>query len=555
MMKSFARLLLLPLAGAGLSACDFGAPVHDPADAISEARLHEHIRILASDEFEGRAPATPGGEKTVAYLEAQFAAMGLEPGNGDSFRQTVPMIAVTLESPASLRLEAGDWQRELAYGDEVMLWSPWQTDEEIRLEDSELVFVGYGTVAPEYGWNDYEGIDVEGKTVVMLVNDPGYATGDSAMFNGRAMTYYGRWTYKFEEAARQGAAGAILIHEDGAAGYGWEVVSGSWSGTQFDLESDDGNLGRAAVESWVPLGVARDLFDAAGLDLETMMDAAASPEFAPVAMDVRASASLANRFESSSDHNVIAKLPGRERPDEYVIYMAHWDHLGKDPELDNPVYNGAVDNATGTAAVLEIARAFAEMEQVPERSIVFLLVTAEEQGLLGSRYYAENPVFSLANTVAGINLDSMNFYGPTHDVTVVGYGNSELDDWLRRAAMAQDRELRPEPTPERGYFYRSDHFSFAREGVPALYPNPGIDHVERGEVYGRAQLDAYLAERYHRPQDEYDPDWDLSGLALDSRLLLHLGLDLASSEAFPNWREGNEFRAARDEMRRAAEIE
>jgi Zn-dependent M28 family amino/carboxypeptidase len=524
-------------------------PDADPESGISESRLHAHIATLASDGFQGRAPATEGGDKTVRYLTEQFQGMLLSPGNQGSYTQDVSMVSISLETEPALEIRGQDFVRTLDYGDEAMIWSPLQ-QEQIELSESELLFVGYGANAPEYDWDDYRGLDLEGKTVVMLINDPGFATGEETLFNGRAMTYYGRWTYKFEEAARQGAAGAIIIHEDDAAGYGWEVVSGSWSGPQMalDSESDDRQL---TLEGWITTQVAEELFQQAGYSLSEMKEAALSPDFEPVSLALNASTELENRFERSRSQNVIAHVPGRSKPEEYIIYTAHWDHLGVDPNDSSVIYNGAVDNATGTAAVLEIARVVSEMERAPERSMVFLLVTAEEQGLLGSRYYAENPIFPLEKTVAGINLDSMNSFGATRDITVVGYGNSELDDYLAQAAETQNRTLRPEPHPERGYFYRSDHFSLARHGVPVLYPNSGVEHIEHGEAFAREWMSDYQENRYHRPADEYDPDWDLSGLVADTRLVLRTGLLLANSGDWPNWREGNEFREIRDESRQA----
>ncbi|MDQ2070861.1 M28 family metallopeptidase [Natronospira bacteriovora] len=545
------RLLMITPAAAGMIlivACG-DTSRSAPEQLISEDKLHEHIAVLASDGFQGRAPATEGGRKTVAYLSEQLQALLLAPGNEGRYTQTVDMVSVRLGQEPELSLSGDGFSQTLRYGDEMMIWSPLQ-ESDIEVSDSELVFVGYGSVAPEYDWDDYAGLDLEGKTVVMLVNDPGFASGDDALFNGRAMTYYGRWTYKFEEAARQGARGALIIHEDEAAGYGWEVVSGSWSGPQLALDHD-GDDPQLALEGWLSLSAAEALFEASGHDLDALREAARQPGFEAVALDARARTRLENRFERSRSDNVIAYLPGSKRPDEAIIFTAHWDHLGVDEEDDSLIYNGAVDNASGTAAVLELARVFSEMDTAPERSIVFLLVTAEEQGLLGSRFYGENPVFPLSKTVAGINLDSMNVFGPTRDVTVVGYGNSALDEHLRRAAKAQGRHLRPEPHPERGYFYRSDHFSLARHGVPVLYPNPGIDHVERGVEFGEAWMADYQQNRYHRPADEYDPAWDLSGLALDTALVMRVALALANSKDWPNWQQDNEFRAIRDESRRA----
>ncbi|MCP1728456.1 Zn-dependent M28 family amino/carboxypeptidase [Natronospira proteinivora] len=544
--------LLIMAALSVISACQ-SQEAGPETPIISEEALHEHIRILSSDDFQGRAPGTEGGQNTVAYLTRELEGLLLSPGNQGRYTQTVPMVETTLTQQPRLdiRLDQAAEEKSLEYGQDMMAWSPRQ-EETVRLEDSDLIFVGYGIVAPEYDWNDYEDMDVTGKTVVMLVNDPGFATGDEALFDGNTMTYYGRWTYKFEEAARQGAEGALLIHEDDAAGYGWSVVSGSWSGPQLYLAQED-DQPTLKMEGWISQGSAESLFNAQGLDLDTMKAASLEPEFAGHSLDGWASIELNNRFQHSESENVIAYLPGEKRPEETIIYTAHWDHLGVDPDDEDVIYNGAVDNASGSAAVLELARAFSEMEQAPDRSIVFLWVTAEEQGLLGSRYYAENPVFPLESTVAGINLDSMNFYGPTRDVTVVGYGNSELDQWLAATAEEQDRHLRPEPHPERGYFFRSDHFNLARKGVPVLYPNPGIDHVEGGEEYGRARQADYQENRYHQPADEYDPDWDLSGLAQDTRLLWRVGYELANSETFPNWAEDNEFRRIRDESRRNAD--
>ncbi|MGH7541799.1 MAG: M28 family metallopeptidase, partial [Gemmatimonadota bacterium] len=449
---------------------------------------------------------------------------------------------------ATLRFAGPSGTLELAYGPEFMAWTKRVIDR-AELAESEVVFVGYGIVAPEYDWNDYEGLDVAGKTVVMLVNDPGYATGDSALFNGRSMTYYGRWTYKYEEAARQGAAGALVIHETGPAGYPWEVVRGSWSGPQFGLVADDANLSRVAVEGWITADAARRVFERADLDYETAKQQAATRDFEPVALEQRASITLRNGVERSMSNNVIARLPGAERPDEHVVYMAHWDHLGMDPSLEgDSIYNGALDNATGTAGLIEIAEAFQALDEPPARSVLFLAVAAEEQGLLGSAWYAQHPVVPLVETVAVINMDGLNVWGPMRDITVVGWGNSELDGLLETAAAERERVVRPDPEPEKGFFYRSDHFNFAKHGVPALYTDAGIDHVEHGEAWGRAQREAYTAERYHKPSDEYDESWDLSGAVDDLRLLFRVGHRLAASDAWPNWHEGSEFRAIRDSM-------
>lgn len=532
-----------------VAACDSSGQRPPEAERISEPVLHDHIATLASDDFEGRAAGTEGGRKTVDYLVRAFQGMDLAPGNEGRYTQTVPLVESRLQSPGPVTLRVDGNERSLAYGEAIQYWSPGQ-EETVTIDDSELVFVGYGTVAPEYDWNDYEGVDVSGKTVVMLVNDPGFATGDPALFDGRAMTRYGRWTYKYAEAARQGARGAILIHETDAAGYGWDVVSGSWSGPQYRLDKDGETEAGLAMASWMSRDAAAELFTAAGTDLVAAKESALADDFRARSLPASVSVTMRQTFESSRSDNVLAYVPGRSRPDEVIIYLAHWDHLGRAEEED-VVHNGAVDNATGTAAVLSIAEAFAAMDPAPERSVMFLLTTAEEQGLLGSEYYAANPVFPLAETVAAINMDSMNFFGATRDLTVVGKGRSELEAYLSRTAEAAGRELRPEDHPERGSFFRSDHFSLASVGVPALYPKPGTDHLERGEDYGQAQLQAYQENRYHQPADEYDPDWDLSGLVADARLLFHVGWLLSATETFPEWLPESEFRSIREESRSA----
>ncbi|WP_423930717.1 M28 family metallopeptidase [Candidatus Palauibacter sp.] len=526
-----------------------------PADAlqgIDDAGLREHIAVLASDEFEGRAPVSRGEELTIAYLAEAFGAAGLEPGSDGEWLQPVPLVSITADPAMRLAISGDDGEAALAYGTEMMAWTKRVIDRS-GLADSELVFVGYGIVAPEYGWDDYAEVDVTGKTVVMLVNDPGYATGDPALFNGRAMTYYGRWTYKFEEAGRQGAVGALIIHHTDAAGYPWEVVASSWSGPQFGLVAEDANLSRPAVEGWLTLDAAAALFERAGLDLATLGVRAAREDFEAMSLGLAASLEIRNTIERSTSHNVVGRLTGTDRPGEAVVYMAHWDHLGKDETLEgDEIYNGALDNATGVAGLIEIAAAFGGLERPPARTVLFLAVTAEEQGLLGSDHYGEYPVHPLDRTVAAINMDGLNTVGPMNDITVVGLGNSDLDDYLEAVVSAAGRVIRADPEPEKGFFYRSDHFNFAKRGVPALYTDSGIDHVERGETYGRRMREAYTAERYHKPTDEYDPSWDLDGAVDDLRLLFDVGYSLAQGAEWPNWRDGNEFRAARDQMMEGA---
>ncbi|MCH7474639.1 MAG: M28 family peptidase [Gemmatimonadetes bacterium] len=513
---------------------------------IDEEGLREHIQTLASDEFEGRAPSSHGEELTIRYLADAFQQMGLQPGNGDSYFQDVPLVETVVPNNPALTIRGRGATTELAFGTEFVGWTKRVVDR-ARLANSPLVFVGYGVVAPEYDWNDYEGVNVRGSTVVILVNDPGFATQDEALFNGNAMTYYGRWTYKYEEAARQGAAGVIIIHETEPAGYPWEVVESSWTGPQFDLVAEDNNMSRVAVEGWITHDAAHEVFEQAGMDFDELKAQAASREFQAVPMGLRASTSLTNEVTRSTSRNVLAVLRGTDRADEYIVYMAHWDHLGKNAAIEGDgIYNGAFDNATGVAGLLELAQAFASLEQRPARSILFLAVTAEEKGLLGSAYYAANPVYPRNKTVAAINMDGLNTDGPTNDITVIGYGASELDDYLEEAAAAQGRVIRADPEPEKGFYYRSDHFSFAKQGIPALYTDAGIDHVEHGEQWTLARRDEYTAKRYHKPTDEYDPEWDLSGAVNDLRILFDIGFRLSNETTFPNWRVGNEFRARRE---------
>ncbi len=532
------------------TACGERAAAPDAVPApINAENLDRRIRVLAADSMEGRAPASDGEERTVAYLEREFRSIGLEPANGDRYTQEVPLVSLTTDPAAARFTVRGDGgTSRFTYGPEYMAWTT-RVVESVAVDHSDMVFVGYGIVAPEYDWNDYEGLDVAGKTVVMLVNDPGFATQDPDLFTGEAMTYYGRWTYKYEEAARQGAAAAIIVHETDPASYPWAVVRNSWTGEQFDLVRSDGNMSRVPVEGWVTLETARVLFERARLDFETVKQEAATREFRPRPMRLQASFSLRNTIRHSTSRNVVGMLRGSERPDEYVIVMAHWDHLGVDPSLEgDAIYNGAQDNATGTAGLLVLAQAFAAAEPALERSFVFLAVTAEEQGLLGSAHYVENPLVPLDRTVAAINMDVMNVYGPMRDITVIGLGQSELDEYVAAAAEGQERRIRPDPNPSAGSYYRSDHFNFAKVGIPALYPDIGVDHVERGEVWTREQMDRFEAERYHKPSDEYEPEWDLRGAVQDLVLIYRVGHRLATERTWPNWKEGSEFKATRDAM-------
>ena len=512
------------------------------APAISAEEYARHIGALSADEFEGRKPGTAGERKTVEYLVAEFKKLGLEPGNGDSFLQQVPIVEITAGSDARLQLGSA----ELKYMQDMVIWTK-RLVPEISVADSPLVFVGHGVVAPELGWNDYAGVDMRGKTAVILINDPGFATNDANLFRGRAMTYYGRWTYKFEEAMRQGAAGALIIHDDVPAAYPWDTVQNSWSGPQLDTVAADGNASRAAIEGWITRSAGDALLRQNGLSYEQMLQAASRPGFKPIELAQRASGSLRNAIRRSSSPNVIARLPGSKHPDEYVFYMAHWDHLGRAfGRSGDTIFNGALDNATGTAGLLTIAKAYSEMRQRPERSIVFLAVTLEESGLLGSAYYVANPVYPLNRTVAAFNMDAITWGGPTKDVTVVGYGASELEDYLVRAARRQDRVVMPEPTPENGFFFRSDHFNFAKVGVPALYIKLGVEDREKGAEWAKARNAEFTLKDYHKPSDEFRPGTDLRGGLEDVTLLYDIGRTLANERRFPQWYPQSEFRAARD---------
>ncbi len=519
----------------------------NPVTDIS--RMMSNITELSSDAFGGREPMSEGERLSLEFIESRFRDMGLEPLFGDSYLQPVELISIEAD-PATVRMtfHMNGQDRFVRYEDEMVAGTV-RVVPESRVESSDIVFVGYGIVAPEYGWNDYADVDVEGKTVLILVNDPGFATQDPALFKGNAMTYYGRWTYKYEEAARQGAAAALIIHDTEPAAYGWEVVRNSWTGPQFHLHHDDDNMNRASIESWVQKNIAEELIEAAGLELAKLEKQALSPEFKAIELGSTMDASVQNQVFRSQSYNVGALLPGSQRPDEVFIYTAHWDHIGIDntvAEDEDGIYNGAVDNASGIAALLELAYSFSALPRAPGRSVAFLAVTAEESGLLGSANYANDPAFPMNATVGGINMDSMHVYGPTNDVVVVGYGSSELEDILEDKAASQGRIVKPEEHPERGGYYRSDHFNFAKKGVPMLYAEAGSDHAELGPEYIKAKSAEYLKYRYHTALDEIDGDWDLRGLAQDIELYFHIGIEVADSDDWPEWYEGNEFRSIRE---------
>ncbi len=521
--------------------------------AITAADFLAHVTTLASDEFGGRAPGTEGETLTTEYIRDYFQSIGLKPGNDGSWYQSVPMLE-TEATPANARLSIKGKDSEWAFGSQwVATTQPGQT--QITVDGSELVYVGYGVNAPEEDWNDYAGLDVKGKTVVMLINDPGFHVDDPNLFGGKRMTYYGRWTYKYEEAARQGAAAAILIHDDAGAGYGWEVVEKGWSGPQYDLPTSEAPEPRLPLQGWITGATAQDLFARSGLSLEAMRMAASKRGFKAVPLPATLSVSMQATSKQATSNNVLGLLPGSEHPDEAVIYMGHWDHLGTDTDAEGKVkiFNGAIDNASGVAGIMEIAKVFAHSAQPPRRSVLFMAVTLEESGLLGSKYYVAHPTFPLRNIVGVINIDAMTIVGKTRDIVVTGYGASELEDVLRPIAERQGRVLHAEAAVEKGFYFRSDHFNFAKAGVPALYASSGLDHVEKGEDYGLAIAAEYLANRYHQPGDVVNPDWDLSGVVQDLEALYGVGQELANSDAWPNWYPGSPFRALRDAQRAPAQ--
>jgi Zn-dependent M28 family amino/carboxypeptidase len=524
----------------------------DAVPAISLATLTTATQILSSDDYEGRAPTTRGEDKAVVFIADRFRKAGLQPGNDGSWYQDVPMVETTA-APGALTVSGGRAPLTFAYRTDFVA-NTYQVQPRIDLRDSEMVFVGFGINAPERGWNDYEGVDVRGKTVVILVNDPDWEKpGLEGTFNGRAMTYYGRWTYKYEEAARQGAAAALIVHETEPASYGWNVVQSSWTGAQYNLDDPAGHMDQSKVIGWITHDAAHKLFDNDGQDLHALVAAAKRPGFRAVPLRSRASISLRNEIKRQSSRNVIGILPGAKRPNEYVIYTAHWDHLGRcdaDPTGDD-ICNGAVDNASGTAGLIALAEAHAKRGN-PERSIVFLAVTGEESGLLGSKYYAEHPVYPAARTAGGINMDSLSLAGDARDMVEIGGGKSQLSAFLQSAADAEQLVLKKEPNPQAGYYYRSDHFSLAKVGVPMLYPKLGEDLVVGGPAAGAAAAAAYRANRYHQPSDEYDPAWDWTGALHELRIFYRIGRALADSADWPNWNEGDEFRAVRDRSRAGA---
>ncbi|MGQ0558371.1 MAG: M28 family metallopeptidase [Sphingosinicella sp.] len=519
------------------------------APDISLATLQGLTQQLSSDAFEGRAPGTQSEVQTVALIARAFERAGLQPGNGGSWYQEVPLVEITAQGNPQLVIAGPRHSAPLNYRTDFVA-ATYRVQPRVEFQNSDIVFVGYGINAPERGWNDYEGVDVRGKTVIILVNDPDWsATSLEGPFNGRAMTYYGRWTYKYEEAARQGAAAALIVHDTAPASYGWNVVENSWTGPQLYMQTANGGADQTVANGWLTNEAARRLLTAAGQDFDALTRAAQQRGFRAVPLALRASLRLDNAIRSAQSRNVIGILPGRERPDEYVLHTAHWDHLGICREQgEDRICNGAIDNATGTAALVALAEAHARAGPA-DRTLVFMAVTAEESGLLGSAYYVANPVFPLARTAGGINIDSLTMHGDARDFYAVGAGKSELDAYLQRAVTAEGLVLTSEPSPQAGYYYRSDQFSFAKHGLPMVYAKLGPDLINGGRAAGDAWQAAYRANRYHAPEDEYDPAWDWRGAMHELRIFYRIGRALAETGDWPNWNQGDEFRAVRDRSR------
>ncbi len=541
-------LVFLSLSVMAISCTTSGSGGEDAAAiTVDSTDIDYYISELASDEFMGRMPFTEGETKTVNFLKTEMEKMGLEPGNGDSYFQDVPLVEITGTPGPTMTAKGPAGSLTLNIGDDYVIHTQ-REQAEINLNDSELVFCGYGIVAPEYGWNDYEGIDMKGKTAVVLVNDPGFESGDSTFFKGNTMTYYGRWTYKYEEAARQGAEGILIVHQTAPAGYPWFVVENGFMGAALNLQTEDGNAGLAAIQGWVTLSAAVELFKASGITDKKFFEIAGEPGFKPIPLGVTVNTSLTNTFKKDLSKNVVGMITGSEEPDEYIIYSAHWDHFGIGTAVDgDSIYNGALDNASGTAAALSIAKTMCKMTTKPKRSVVFIFVTAEEQGLLGSAHYAANPIFPPEKTVANLNMDGMNINGKMKDLTITGFGQSEMDDLAGQEAAKQGRYLLPNQEPEKGYFFRSDHFNFAKIGIPALFASGGYDHWEKGKEYAMEKQNDFTSNRYHRPSDEYTPElFEMSGMLQDTELYLNIGLRLANdTDLDPQWKDGSEFKDKR----------
>ncbi|HEX2629099.1 MAG TPA: M28 family metallopeptidase [Chitinophagaceae bacterium] len=543
-------LLITIMSATALVSCggdDNSINREDGIMALSADSLEKNISVLASDEFMGRKPFSEGETKTIQFLEQKFKEAGLEPGNGNSYLQEVPMVRITTEAAPTMEVKYSKGKETFKGFDDYVIWTD-RTDSIEKLEASELVFAGYGVVAPEYNWNDYEGLDVKGKVVLVLVNDPGFNAGDTTLFKGKTMTYYGRWTYKFEEAARQGARGCLIIHNTTAASYPFTVVQNNWNGSRLRLDNRGKTEQLCDVIGWVSEDAAHRLLAMAGKD-PSLLATADKKGFKGEPLGVQLTTSMKVSTTYNKSHNVIGKITGSKHPDEYIIYTAHWDHLGigKPDETGDSIYNGALDNASATAGLVELARGFKSMKTKPERTIVFLSVTAEEQGLWGSAYYAQNPIYPTAKTLANINMDGLNYYGKTKDLIVVGRGQNDLEDYLKEEAEQSGREITFETKPEAGSYYRSDHFNFAKVGVPALYTSNGVEVIDKDSSYGKKIRDTYTAEHYHRPSDEYDAaTWVLDGAIADLKLLFQVGKRLAFTSKWPEWKQDSEFKIVRE---------
>jgi len=512
--------------------------------AINDSSLTHYLSVIAADSLEGRKPFTNGETKTINYLKTEFEKLGLEPGNGDSYFQEVPMVEIKSVPEDQMLVKGKSGSLSLNYLTDFVAGSR-RLQDQVSIANSPLVFAGFGIVAPEYGWNDYEGLDVKGKTVVVMINDPGFS--DSTLFKGKNMTYYGRWTYKFEEASRQGAAGVLIIHDTEPAAYPWSVVRSGWSKSKLNLQSADNGMNRTVIEGWISLDKAKSLFKLAGKS-DDLMAVANRKGFKAVDLGLTTSFTVKNKIKKSVSYNVLAKVPGGKHQDEAIIYSAHWDHLGVGEKVKgDSIYNGAVDNATGVASLLELATAFKKLPNKPGRSILFISYTAEEQGLLGSEYYAKHPVFPLAKTLANINMDMMGIAGKTKDIVVYGFGQSELEDYAAASAKKQGRVVVPDPVPSSGLYYRSDHFNLAKVGVPSLFTGSGVDNIKNGREWGLKQVADFTKFRYHSPQDNFDAKtWDLSGIVEDVRLVFDLGYRLSNEDTYPKWKTGSEFKAIRE---------
>lgn len=524
----------------------FGCSKQKEAPTLSEKNFEQHIATLASDDFQGRLPFTEGEKKTISYIEKEFKAAGLEAGNGTSYLQEVPMVEITPTADPEMIIRKGKKETLIKGSEGFVLWTE-RTDSVIQFTNDEIVFAGFGAVAPEYNWNDYAGLDVKGKIVLVLVNDPGFGGNDTTFFKGNTMTYYGRWTYKFEEAARQGAKACFVIHSEIPAGYAWNVPQNNWNSPHLYLDKRGSGEYKCFGVGWIPTETAQKLFDIAGLKFSEEQSAARKPGFKGKSLGITATVGMTVRSKYDKSYNLVGKITGKTKPDEYLLYSAHWDHIGvgRADESGDTINNGAEDNASGTAGLIELARMFKSREQ-PERSIIFLAVTAEEQGLQGSAYYAQNPIYPVNKTVANINIDGLGSYGKMNDIVLIGKGQSQLEDYLAEAAKKENRYVAPEPNPVAGYYFRSDHFNFAKVGIPALFTATGIDHHEKGKDYGMQLQDEFLRKHYHQPSDEYDSaTWNSEGGLSDLFLLYKVGERIAYGTEWPEWKATSEFRQLR----------